>query len=158
MRRKDREVTDPDYIERIIAQCDCCRLGLCDGDVPYIVPLNFGYARRGDGGYTFYFHGAKEGRKIQLIEKNDRACFEMDTHYALNDGGDVPSAYSARFRSVMGVGRVSLVEDGAEKRAALTALMDHVAGPRTWTFEDARVDGVCVFKLETEELSCKEHL
>lgn len=157
MRRKDRAVTDPAAIEAVIGECRCCRLGFCDGQVPYIVPLNFGCARRGDGGYTFYFHGAREGRKIDLIRANGRAAFEMDTRYKLNEA-DAACGYSARFQSVMGVGRVSFVEEGEAKRAALTAIMTHAAGAGNWTFEEKMLETVCVFKLETESLSCKEHL
>ncbi|RAZ95235.1 pyridoxamine 5'-phosphate oxidase family protein, partial [Klebsiella oxytoca] len=61
MRRTDREVTDPVKIREIITSCDCCRLGFCDGERAYVVPLDFGFEER-DGRYTFYFHGAKEGR------------------------------------------------------------------------------------------------
>lgn len=43
MRRKDREVTDVTRITAIMDQCDSCRLGLCEDNVPYIVPLCFGY-------------------------------------------------------------------------------------------------------------------
>lgn len=79
MRRKDREVTDPGKIREIIAACDCCRLGLCDNGRAYIVPLDFGFAEQ-DGHYTFYFHSAKEGRKIGLIREAGWAAFEMDTN------------------------------------------------------------------------------
>lgn len=156
MRRKDRAVTDPDLIEEIIARCHCCRLAFCDGDAPYIVPLSFGYVR-GEAGYTFYFHSAKEGRKIDLIRANGRAGFELDGHYKLNEG-DAACGYSARFQSVIGVGRVSFVEERAAKEAALRAMMNHTAGPGNWTFAEKMLEAVCVFKLETESLSCKEHL
>ena len=46
MRRKDREITDPGKIREIIAACDCCRLGFCDGGRAYIVPLDFGFVER----------------------------------------------------------------------------------------------------------------
>ena len=75
MRRNDRAVTDPARIREIIDSCTCCRLGLCDEGRAYIVPLDFGYAEQ-DGRYTFYFHGAAEGRKIDLIRKNGWAAFD----------------------------------------------------------------------------------
>ena len=84
MRRKDREVTDPQRIEEIISACHCCRLGFCDGGKPYIVPLNFGFFRREDGGYTFYFHSAREGRKLDLIRQTGWAGFELDTGYQIH--------------------------------------------------------------------------
>lgn len=157
MRRKDREVTDPARIEETIAESHCCRLGFSDGEVPYVVPLSFGYAHRPDGGYTFYFHSAGEGRKIDLIRRRGRAAFELDTHYQLTRG-DRACAHSARFRSVMGAGAVSFVEDPAGKRAALTAIMEHTAGPGPWTFDETMLAAVRVFRLDTETLTCKEHL
>ena len=42
MRRKDRKVTEPEKIREIIAAWDVLRLGLADGEYPYIVPVNFG--------------------------------------------------------------------------------------------------------------------
>ena len=30
MRRRDREITDRDKMLEIVAECDCCRLGLVD--------------------------------------------------------------------------------------------------------------------------------
>ena len=156
MRRKDREITDPQRIEEVVADCHCCRLGFCDEGRAYIVPLNFGYVRR-DGGYTFYFHGAKEGRKIDLIRKGGYVAFEMDTHYQLNPG-DTACDYSARFCSVVGGGAVSFVETPDEKRAALNMIMAHNTGKGHWEYPDRMIDAVCVFQLEATELSCKEHL
>lgn len=60
MRRKDREITDPERIRDIVERCACCRIGFYDNGEVYIVPLNFGY-EIGEHGYVFYFHGAAEG-------------------------------------------------------------------------------------------------
>ena len=85
MRRKDRQVTDPEKIREIIAACDCCRLGLCDHGRAYVVPLDFGFTEQ-EGRYTFYFHSAREGRKIDLIRQAGWASFEMDAgHEAVPD-------------------------------------------------------------------------
>ena len=59
----------------IILACSCCRLGFCDEGGAYIVPLNFGYEERG-GKRTFYFHGAREGRKMELIKAGGPVGFE----------------------------------------------------------------------------------
>lgn len=154
MRRKDREVTDPGRIREIISACQCCRIGLCDQGRAYIVPLNFGYTEK-DGRYTFYFHSAKEGRKISLIAQNGYAAFEMDRAHQLIHG-EIACKYSARYQCVMGGGRISFVEDPAEKRTGLTAIMRQTTGKDQWEFEEKMLGVVCVFKLEAEELSCKE--
>lgn len=155
MRRKDREITDSAKIKEVIADCQCCRLAFCDREKPYIVPLSFGYTER-DGKIVFYFHSAQEGRKIDLIRRTGYAGFEMDTHYKLNES-ETACGWSARFRSVIGGGRVSIVETEAEKREGLQVIMRHLTGKDQWEFEENMLKVVCVFKLEVEELSCKEH-
>lgn len=153
MRRKDRAVTDPDKIQEIISACTCCRLGLCDGERAYIVPLNFGFVER-DGHYTLYFHSARQGRKIDLLRKTGWAAFEMDRGHELIEGADSRSC-SARYQCVMGGGPVTLLEDREEKIEGLKALMLHDTGTDQWEFDGAMVDRTAVIRLEVEELTCK---
>lgn len=155
MRRKDREITDSRRIDEIIFSCHCCRLGFCDEGRAYIVPMNFGY-RSENGNRIFYFHSAKEGRKLELIKKSHQAGFELDTGYQLHEGENACS-HSAAFQSVIGAGRVEFVEKPEEKREALQELMRHETGKSDWDFKEAMLNAVCVFKLEVEEISCKEH-
>lgn len=155
MRRKDREVTDFMKIESIISRCTCCRIGFHDEEEVYIVPLNFGYEVKG-GTYTFYFHGAEDGRKIDLIKKNPIVGFEMDTDYALNEA-DRACVYSARFQSIIGNGVVSIVSEINEKKLGISLLMKHNTGKQNWDFDEKMLNAVTVFKLEVTKMSCKEH-
>ena len=140
-------------IREIINACTCCRLGLCDGERAYIVPLNFGFVER-DGHYTLYFHSAREGRKMELLRKTAWAAFEMDRGHELIEGAGSHSC-SARYQCVMGGGPVTLPENREEKIEGLRALMLHDTGTEEWTFEDAMVDRTAVIRLEAEELTCK---
>lgn len=155
MRRSDREVTDEEKIDSVIADCHCCRLGFCEDGEVYIVPLNFGYVKN-DGKRIFYFHGAREGRKIDLIKRTHKAGFEMDANYQLKEGATA-CQYSARFISIIGNGTVDLVEDEAEKEAGLQVVMDHTTGKSGWTFSPEMLKAVSVFRLAVEKISCKEH-
>ena len=187
MRRKDREITDKQKIDEIIRGCHCCRLGFCDQREVYIVPLNFGFVATETGG-TFYFHGAKAGRKYQLLQASPMVSFELDREYWLT-GGEVACDYACHFQSVMGRGRAAIITEEAEKLAALKALMDqavahHYANPSAhpkhserppkepkspakpdsihpvgtgWSFQPKMLAATCVFKVEIEGLSCKEH-
>lgn len=76
MRRKDREITDEEAIEEIVKSCKICHVSMADGGEPYVVPLSFGYERQGRK-LTLYFHSAREGRKLDILHKNHRVCFEM---------------------------------------------------------------------------------
>ena len=70
MRRADREIQSFEEMVDVISRCDVCRLGLHDGDYPYILPLNFGAKIETEAQtVTLYFHSALEGHKIELIRK-----------------------------------------------------------------------------------------
>ena len=158
MRRKDREVLDEVKIDKFIRNCDCCRIGFYDkeNNEVYIVPLNFGYSHV-DNKRVFYFHGAKEGRKIELISKTKKVGFEMDSNHELIIG-KMACNYSERYQSVMGTGLISFVEDKDEKIAALNEIMFQSTGKKDWDFPEPMLNGVAVFKIEVTSLSCKEHL
>lgn len=156
MRRKDREVTDAQTIDAIIASCDCCRLGLYDGEEVYIVPMNFGYAHQ-NSRRIFYFHSAAVGRKIDLIAHSDRVSFQMDAKHRVKVGKKA-CEYSFYYQSVMGTGRVSFITDPLERNIALQSIMEHYTNASDWEFDLDCLRAVQMIKLEVQTISCKEHL
>lgn len=155
MRRADREISDPELIRKTIDDCSICRIGFNDSGEVYIIPMNFGYTCE-EGKYVFYFHGAKEGRKYSLASKGPTVGFEMDTDYALNPS-DIACSWSARFRSIVGTGRLSIVSGDAERRFGLERIMHKATGRADWSFGEAALAKTAVFRLEAAEISCKEH-
>lgn len=120
MRRKDREIKDFIEIIEIIRKCDVCRIALHDDDFPYIVPLNFGLDVQGQQVF-FYFHAAAEGKKLDLIAKDNRAAFEMDCDHNFILYEERMSC-TMGYASVMGHGTIELVPE-EEKYDALIILM-----------------------------------
>lgn len=156
MRRKDREITDPVELDKIIADCDCCRLGFTDGGGCYIVPLNFGY-RRGNAP-VFYFHSAREGRKVELARRGGVAGFELDCGHGLLKGAEACRC-SFAYRSVIGQGEIALVDDPAEKRAGMALIMDHMAGSGTWGELPAGAeDKIAILRLTVAWMTGKAHI
>ncbi len=153
MRRTDREITG-DAKLKILESCDCCRIGLRDGDGVYVVPVNFGFSYE-NGMLELYFHGAGEGKKADLIRVNPNAGFEMDTKHELVMG-EKACQYSFLYQSVIGKGRISRITAPDEKLRALERIMDHY-GPGPWTFDEKAVEIVSVWKLTVSEWTCKEH-
>ena len=152
MRRKDREITDQNAISQFIAKEQILRIAFCDeGDI-YIVPVNYGYLYNEQ--YTFYFHGAKAGRKYELAKNKPTVGFEIDGNYTLLEGAEACD-YSATFQSVIGMGKLSLVEDNAEKISGLNAIMKQTTSKAEWDYSDEMLDAVAVFRLDVEKLSCK---
>lgn len=156
MRRKDREVTDSNRINEIINTCEYCRIGLYDeeNDEVYVVPLDFGYLEENNK-KIFYFHGAKTGRKINLILKKKKATIELDQSSGLIKN-DLACNYSRYFASIIANGQIETVEDLEEKKKGLSAIMYHSTKKSNWEFPDPMIKSVNVIKLVVDKLSCKE--
>lgn len=153
MRRNDREITDKKAIEAFIAGELILRVGFYDEGEIYIVPVNYGYISENDG-YTFYFHGAKAGKKYGLAKASPIVGFEIDGNYMLIEG-ETACRYSASFQSVIGTGRLSLVEDSEERIAGLNAIMKQAARKESWTYDEKTLEATAVFRLRAEKLTCK---
>jgi nitroimidazol reductase NimA-like FMN-containing flavoprotein (pyridoxamine 5'-phosphate oxidase superfamily) len=152
MRRRDREITNKIAIEEFIAKEQILRIAFYDeGDI-YIVPVNYGYLY--DEQYTFYFHGAKAGRKYELAKKKPTVGFEIDGNYMLLES-EAACDFSATFQSVIGTGNLSLVEDNTEKIIGLNTIMKQTTSKSEWNYSDEMLDAVAVFKLVVDKLSCK---
>ena len=63
--------------------------------------------------------------------------------------------FSAKFQSVIGTGTLSLVEDKAEKILGLNRLMKQTTNKPEWKYKDEMLNGVAVFRLDVEKMSCK---
>lgn len=155
MRRQDREITDRNELLQVIERCDVCRLGLNDDGYPYILPLNFGVEVR-DGTVVFYFHGATEGHKYTLIERDPRASFEMDCDhemFSVKERGYCTMNYS----SVMGRGKVEIITDPDEKLHALTVMTDRYHTEH-FEFHHGAIPRTTVMKLTVESMvgKCKQ--
>lgn len=155
MRRSDRNISDEKIIDGVIERAKICRLGFDDDGEVYIVPLNYGYRREGEK-RILYFHGASQGRKVNLIRHNPKVSFEMDTDFAVISS-ETACGYSAAYACVMGTGIIEELKDSGEKVAALQALMATMSGRDNWTFDEKSVNNVFVFKLTVDSLSCKVH-
>ena len=154
MRRKDREITLLSDLLAVIKEQKVCRLGLCEYNQPYIVPLNYGCLYEG-GILSLFFHSAHEGKKIAIIRSNNRACFEIDCDHALVSG-EKACDYSFAYTSVMGAGIIEFITAREEKILALNRIVKHQSGKdKTYKIADANLNAVTVYKLTVNELTGK---
>ena len=156
MRRKDREVKNFEEMLRIIDECDILRLGLSDGDYPYIVPVNFAYEVK-DGELSFYIHGAMAGRKYELLRKNPVCSFEMDIPIqmdCLTEKKDV----TMRYKSVMGKASAAFLEGEEKKHAIDDILMARYEETKDFEYNKALVPHTAVIKLTVTEITAKANL
>ncbi|ASC93739.1 pyridoxamine 5'-phosphate oxidase family protein [Sulfurospirillum diekertiae] len=123
MRRNEFEITDKEIIHTLLSECEYGTLSLIDNNVPYGIPLNFVWWEEG-----IAFHGAKEGKKIELIAQNPNASLSIVKPYSLLPSyfSETTSACPASqlYASIIMQGVITIIESNEHKASALNALME----------------------------------
>ncbi|MDD2603233.1 MAG: pyridoxamine 5'-phosphate oxidase family protein [Desulfobacterales bacterium] len=148
MRRHDKQMANKLDIETAIREASVCYLGLCDGEVPYVVPLSFGY----EPGRIF-FHSAGQGRKLDVIRRNPRVSFAFAVDVAPVPG-DVSCAWTMRYRSVVGEGHAVIVTEAKEKTHALDLIMAQYGGG-AGGYDPRRLSAITVVRVDIETMTGK---
>jgi nitroimidazol reductase NimA-like FMN-containing flavoprotein (pyridoxamine 5'-phosphate oxidase superfamily) len=143
-------IQDPQKIKEILSTAKFLCLALSDAETPYIIPMSFGYKDN-----VIYLHSSREGRKIDILKRNPRVCFEADIETEVLTADD-PCKYNVRYRSVIGYGQAHFVEDYNEKVEGLTVLSEHYGKKGPFEFEEWKVNRLCVIKIEIETMTGKE--
>ncbi len=152
MTRREREVTDINEIIKILDNSKVLHLGLVDGDEAYVVPMNYGYTLE-NGKLTLWLHGARRGRKLDLMRANPKVFFEMECGIQPFEG-EIACKYGITYSSIMGRGVAEIVEDVETKKSALSFLMKTQTG-KDFEFEDKMVAFVSVIRIDVSEFTAK---
>lgn len=153
MRRADRQVTSLDRITEIIDSQTHLHLAMTDGSQPYVVPMNYGYEITPQGALTLYLHCALEGKKLDILRRNPRVCFEISQQIQLVAASS-PCAWTAKYRSVIGQGNAVIKENADDKRHALDALMRHMGYPGTPEYGNA-LGKVASLRIDVDSYTAK---
>lgn len=155
MRRKDREITDFNQIVKMISHCEVLRLGLADGEFPYIVPVNFSYeADAANGNICFYIHGAMAGRKYELLKKNPKCSFEMDNLLKIDylyDCHDI----TTRYECVMGTAEAEEIADYNKEKIMQEKVLSRWEEAKTFPWNRDSLARCAMFKLVVKSISGK---
>ncbi len=149
MRRQDEKIKDKHEIEAIIERARVCRVGFSENDIPYVVPVNFGY--KDD---CLYFHSAPEGKKIEVLKRNNNVCFEVDIDHEVIRSATACN-WDTKYRSVIGFGRAFFVDDLEEKRIALNVIVERYSG-QSYEYPEDALNRVAVVKIEVESMTAKK--
>jgi nitroimidazol reductase NimA-like FMN-containing flavoprotein (pyridoxamine 5'-phosphate oxidase superfamily) len=131
MRQSDREITDNSELEAVLVASLVCHLAINDpAGAPYIVALCYGYdfntiSRE----LTLWFHCAKEGLKLDLLNQDHRVSFQMESRLSLVKGTGVQACdWGMDYESLVGQGTITKVEDRDEILHGLDCLLSHYGG------------------------------
>jgi nitroimidazol reductase NimA-like FMN-containing flavoprotein (pyridoxamine 5'-phosphate oxidase superfamily) len=152
MRRKDREISDPAELRRILREGKYAVIAMCRGNEPYVVTLSYGYDQ---SEHACYFHAALQGQKIEFIRENPQVCATV-----IEDGGYLADQCAHRYATVVLRGEMTLLQDRAEKEHGLNVILNQLernpAPIKARTVKDpAAYDRVAVLRLAIRDCSGK---
>jgi nitroimidazol reductase NimA-like FMN-containing flavoprotein (pyridoxamine 5'-phosphate oxidase superfamily) len=150
LRRKDKEIKDKKTIESIIKRATVCRIGLAENDIPYIVPMNFGYKDN-----CLYFHSAPVGKKIEIIKKNNNVCFEIDIAHEILQGKSACHT-TMKYYSVIGYGKAYIIDDSEEKIKALNIIIEHYLPEIPHEYSEKFLKKIVIIKVEIDNMTGKK--
>ena len=147
-----RGAYDRETVFKILDEGFVCHVGFVVDGQPYVIPTNYG--RNGD---TLYLHGSAASRMLRTLSEGIPVCVTV----TLVDGLVLARSafhHSVNYRSVVVFGKARLVDEPAEKMAALRLFTEHIMKGR---WDDIRqpseqeLKGTTVLALPLEEVSAK---
>lgn len=149
--RRGKQVLSNEEIKAILEKGTSGVLALAgDDDYPYALPISYVYA---DG--KLYFHCAKEGHKMDAIERNPKASFCVVGQDKVS-----PEEYTTHYRSVIAFGRISVIEDDVQKLCAIRKLADRYAPGESKEHREGAIarewKALCLLEMEIEHITGKE--
>ncbi len=153
MRLKSREINDFNEIVDVLERCNVLRIAFKGNEYPYIVPVSFGIKKDGTDIFL-YFHGAKEGTKIEQIQKCPNVCIEGDIFYKAEE---TSYGITAKYESVIGYGVIEKVEND-EIIEGLKAICAHYNYTEYPIEKCKTLPMTAVYKIKINKLSGKRKL
>ena len=138
-------------MDKILKNAELLHLAMNDNGAPYALCVNFGY-----DGEAIYIHGADEGRKIDILKGNPEVCFQAYTDYQMVVKKKA-CHFTARYRSVVGMGRAEFLTAPQDKRYGLDILMRQCAPGEEYTFGDDVVGRTAVIRIAIESMTGKQN-
>jgi uncharacterized protein len=152
VREPQRAIYDREAIYKILDEGFICHVGFAVDGQPFVIPTMF--ARIGD---AIYFHGSAASRMLRNVSAGVAVCVTV----TLVDGLVLARSvfnHSMNYRSVVALGKATLVDAGAEKLEALHGFTEKIL-PGRW--EEARqpnekeLKATSILRLELTEVSAK---
>lgn len=150
MRRLDKEIKDDNVINEILSKSRICRFGFVDNNEAYIVPLSFAFS----DGYI-YVHSAHSGRKMDLLKKNNKVSFEIEYYTEIVEN-DKACNWTLKYRSVMGIGTVKVVDDTTSKIDGLNLIMRKYGAQGDFKYDGNSLSKMILLKLKIESVTGKQ--
>lgn len=160
MRQYALECKDEEKINRFLTSSKTGYLGMSDNGAPYVIPLNYVWWNG-----VIYFHGAAEGRKIDILSRNPQVCFTVSEEFGTM-ADPIPAMTDTAFMSVIIFGEAQPVTELSEATGAMQVMLDkyvpgyyHTAlsGVHVERYRSSLGSKTLVFALTPLNLTAKEN-
>ena len=152
IREPHRGFYDRETIYKILDEGIVCHVGFSTEGQPFVIPTL--YARVGD---AIYFHGSAASRMLRGAASGVAVCITV----TLTDGLVLARSvfnHSMNYRSVVALGKATLVEQAAEKLEALRAFTEKIL-PGRWAEarqpNEKELKATSILRLALTEVSAK---
>jgi uncharacterized protein len=152
MRRTDKEIGSREEIDAIIRGSHVCRIALAMDNMPYVIPVSFGY-----DGDSIFLHTAKEGKKINYIKNNNNICFEFERNVKLFKDTKNACKWTFFYESVIGFGKIHELESLEQREVGLNRIMSQYSGKKRVFGEDP-LKNIRVWKIEITSITGKRSI
>src|ERR1700689_5306892 len=152
VREAERAFYDREAAYRILDEGFLCHVGFVVDGQPFVIPTSYG--RKDD---SLYIHGSAASRMLRQMKESVPVCVTV----TLLDGLVLARSifnHSMNYRSVLVLGKASLVDDPGEKLEALRLLSEHIL-PGRWADSrqpnERELKATSVLRVPIEEFSAK---
>ncbi len=146
---KSRHIEFIPEMEHIIDKCEVCHVAMVnEKGEPYVLPMNFAYHDQ-----VIYLHSGPEGKKIDILEKNNQVCINFSTDYDLRHvNEEVACSYSMRYKSVLVYGKVEFVDELKQKEEILNQVMHKYVQKSDFKYSGPAIKNVKVWKVKAVKM------
>jgi nitroimidazol reductase NimA-like FMN-containing flavoprotein (pyridoxamine 5'-phosphate oxidase superfamily) len=152
VREADRAVYDRETVYRILDEGFLCHAGFVVDGHPFVIPTSYG---RKDS--SLYIHGSAASRMLRQMKDGVPVCITVTLLEGLVLARSIFN-HSMNYRSVVVLGKATLVDDPQEKLDALRILSEHIL-PGRWADSrqpnERELKATSVLRLPIEEFSAK---
>jgi uncharacterized protein len=152
IREADRGLYDRETVYRILDEGFLCHAGFVVDGQPFVIPTSYG---RKDA--SLYIHGSAASRMLRQMKDGVPVCITVTLLEGLVLARSIFN-HSMNYRSVVILGKATVVDNPEEKLAALRILSEHIL-PGRW--DDSRqpnereLKATSVLRVPIEEFSAK---
>ncbi len=150
MRRKKQSLSKEECID-VLEKGTSGVLALCGNQMePYALPISYVYENQ-----KIYFHCAKKGYKLDLIQENSHVSFCV-----IDQDVVVPEKYTTYFKSVIVFGNIRMLEDDKEKQHAIETLAIKYSPDESIQSRQEEIEKywktLCLLELDIKEMTGKQ--